>query len=121
MPYSIRLTPSPRHRETFWDHVAPPVRKDGRGVGTRVPTIIVSPFVQRGRLGRTEYETVSILKLIERRSQLEPLSALDADWQLNDLTESLGYSSKPTKTGKHLRRDRNASRVRVSRFRGTSR
>jgi acid phosphatase len=56
-----------------WDHVVPPVRKDGWGVGVRVPTIIVSPFVQRGTINSTEYETVSILKLIERRFNLPQL------------------------------------------------
>jgi phospholipase C len=83
-----------------WDHVVPPVRKDGWGVGTRVPTIIVSPFVQRGRIDNTEYETVSILKLIERRFGLKPLSARDNDPKINDLTHALGFSGKPAKTGK---------------------
>jgi hypothetical protein len=31
-----------------WDHVIPPVRPDGWGVGVRVPTIIISPFARRG-------------------------------------------------------------------------
>jgi Phosphoesterase family/Divergent InlB B-repeat domain len=84
-----------------WDHVVPPVREDGWGVGTRVPTIIVSPFVQRGRVDSTEYETVSILKLIERRFQLQPLSARDENPDIADLTSALGYTGKPTKTGKH--------------------
>jgi hypothetical protein len=36
-----------------------------------------------------EYETVSILKLIERRFHLAPLSARDADPAVRDLTTSL--------------------------------
>ena len=84
-----------------WDHVVPPVRKDGWGVGTRVPTIIVSPFVQHGRIDSTEYETVSILKLIERRFKLTPLSERDNDPKINDLARALGFSDVPTKTGKH--------------------
>jgi hypothetical protein len=41
----------------------------------------------------TEYETVSILKLIERRFNLAPLSSRDADPNINDLTHALDYSS----------------------------
>jgi phospholipase C len=33
-----------------WEHVVPPVRTDGWGVGVRVPTIIVSPFGGQGRV-----------------------------------------------------------------------
>jgi len=72
-----------------WDHVVPPVRKDGWGVGTRVPAIIISPFVKHGAIDNTEYETVSILKLIERRFQLAPLSVRDGDPTINDLTNAL--------------------------------
>jgi len=73
-----------------WDHVVPPVRSDGWGVGTRVPAIIVSPFVKHGAIDNTEYETVSILKLIEHRFQLAPLSSRDADPKIHDLTNALG-------------------------------
>jgi acid phosphatase len=73
-----------------WDHVIPPVRKDGWGVGVRVPTIVISPLVQQGHIDSTEYETVSILKLIERRFKLAPLSARDKDPEINDLTHALG-------------------------------
>jgi phospholipase C len=72
-----------------WDHVVPPVREDGWGVGVRVPTIIISPFVRKGSIDHTEYETVSILKFIERRFNLAPLSKRDADPAVNDLTHTL--------------------------------
>jgi phospholipase C len=72
-----------------WDHVPPPVRADGWGVGVRVPTIIVSPFVRRGAVDNHEYETVSILKLIERRFHLAPLAARDANPKISDLTTVL--------------------------------
>ena len=72
-----------------WDHVVPPVRQDGWGVGVRVPTIVISPFARHGSIDSTEYETVSILKLIERRFNLAPLSARDADRKINDLTHTL--------------------------------
>jgi phospholipase C len=76
-----------------WDHVVPPVRSDHWGVGVRVPAIVVSPFSQGGAIDNTEYETVSILKLIERRFHLAPLSSRDADPNINDLTHVLGLSN----------------------------
>ncbi len=75
-----------------WDHVVPPVRLDGWGVGVRVPTIVVSPFARKGAVDGTEYETVSILKLIERRFNLAPLSARDGDPKINDLTQALDWN-----------------------------
>jgi acid phosphatase len=74
-----------------WDHVVPPVRSDGWGVGARVPGIIISPFARKGVIDSNEYETVSILKLIERRFNLEPLSARDADPAVSDLTTALDF------------------------------
>ena len=61
----------------FWDHVAPPV-KDRWGPGTRVPTIIISPFAKRGYVDHTEYDSTSILKLIETRFGLAALGKRDA-------------------------------------------
>ncbi len=61
----------------FWDHVAPPMRNRW-GPGTRVPTIIVSPFAKRGFVDHTPYDTTSILRLIEARFGLAPLTEADA-------------------------------------------
>lgn len=63
----------------FWDHVAPPVIDKKWGPGTRVPAILAGPFVKRGYVDHTQYETVSILSLIERRWSLSPLSSRDRD------------------------------------------
>jgi acid phosphatase len=63
----------------FWDHVAPPSgakagsRADFFGPGSRVPTIVVSPFARKGKPDSTEYETTSILKLIGERHRLNPM------------------------------------------------
>jgi phospholipase C len=75
-----------------WDHVPPAVRSDGWGVGVRVPAIIVSPFVRNGLVDHNEYETVSILKLIEKRFKLRPLGARDADPAVSDLTSAFEFS-----------------------------
>ncbi len=61
----------------FWDHVAPPVVDKKWGPGTRVPALIVGPFAKRGYVDHTEYETVSILTLIEDRFGLNPLASRD--------------------------------------------
>jgi phospholipase C len=71
----------------------PPPRKDRWGPGLRVPAIIISPFAKRGFVDHTEYETVSILKFIETRWGLPPLSARDA--AANDLTNSLDFARRP--------------------------
>ncbi len=60
-----------------WDHVSPPV-VDRWGPGTRVPTLVVSPFARRANVDHTQYDTTSILKLIEMRWDLQPLGSRDA-------------------------------------------
>ena len=62
----------------FHDHVAPP-KLDRWGVGTRVPTIIISPYAKKGYVDHTRYETSSILALIEARWNLAPLTTRDAN------------------------------------------
>ncbi len=81
----------------IWDHVPPP-RGDRLGPGTRIPAIIVSPFAKNGVVDHTPYDTGSILRLITRRWNLEPLPgvvardrALKANGAaaMGDLTEAL--------------------------------
>jgi len=67
----------------FWDHVAPP-KIDRWGPGSRVPTLIISPYARRGFVDHTTYDTSSILALIEHRFGLKPLTARDA--HANDLS-----------------------------------
>ena len=58
----------------------------------RVPAIIVSPFARKGFVDHDEYETVSILKLIEKRFNLQPLGTRDGDPTINDLTGALVFA-----------------------------
>jgi phospholipase C len=60
-----------------WDHVAPP-RVDRWGPGSRVPGIVISPYAKKGFVDHTPYDTTSILKFIETRWNLEPLTTRDA-------------------------------------------
>lgn len=82
-----------------WDHVTPPMMPDGWGLGTRVPGIVISPFARRNTIDSNQYETVSILKLIERRFNLAPLSARDANPAVKDLTGALDFSLDPDQGG----------------------
>jgi len=71
-----------------WDHVAPPTG-DRWGPGTRVPTIIISPFAKTGFVDHTQYETLSILGFIEKRWGLEALGSRDA--AANPLTNAFQF------------------------------
>jgi phospholipase C len=81
----------------MWDHVAPP-KVDKWGPGTRVPTLIISPFAKKGFVDHTQYDTTSILKLIETRWGLEPLGPRDAG--VNDLTNALDLGPAKTAAAK---------------------
>lgn len=80
----------------YYDHVAPPpgpfpdaeklFENDGKR-GFRVPTILVSPFAKRGAVSSKIYDHASILKLIESRWNLQPLTVRDA--QANNLADEL--------------------------------
>ena len=61
----------------FWDHVAPP-KADRWGPGTRIPTLIVSPFAKKGFVDHTLYDTTSILRFITKRFDLPVLPGLAA-------------------------------------------
>ncbi len=74
----------------FWDHVAPPAG-DAWGPGTRVPTLVISPFAKPGYVDSTQYEAASILALIEHRFGLDPLGARDAT--AADLTHAFDFGN----------------------------
>jgi acid phosphatase len=64
-----------------WDHVAPPTASgvsDAWGPGTRIPTLVISPALTTSAVDHTQYDTTSILKTIEKRFDLAPLSSRDA-------------------------------------------
>jgi phospholipase C len=62
----------------FWDHVSAPKLGDGTwGDGSRVPAIVISPYAKQGFVDPSRHDTLSILKTIEDRFQLDPLNDLD--------------------------------------------
>jgi phospholipase C len=76
----------------FYDHVAPPV-VDNFGFGPRVPMLIISPWVKRGYITHTTLEFSSVLKFIEERFDLDPLTERDED--ANDLIDSFDFERSP--------------------------
>jgi phospholipase C len=72
----------------YWDHVPPPVI-DRWGPGLRVPTVIISPFAKKGFIDHTVYDTTAILKLLETRFGLDPLS--ERDKNSKDLTAAFDF------------------------------
>jgi acid phosphatase len=86
-----------------WDHVAPP-KGDLLGPGARIPAMVVSPFAKRGTVDHTQYDTASILRLITRRFDLEPLPgvtlrdrelAQHGQAPMGDLTNALALVTAP--------------------------
>ena len=84
----------------FFDHVPPPVGAvpPGDAVvgldglrGFRVPNLVVSPFARRGFVSHTVFDHASVLKLIEWRWNLPPLTVRDAE--AANLAEVLDFAN----------------------------
>lgn len=58
-----------------------------------MPCVIISPHARRGYIAHGQYDHTSILKLIEWRFGLPPLSVRDQT--ANNLAEVLNFSSPP--------------------------
>ena len=89
----------------FYDHVRPPSVPDIRQsrnldndfgqMGFRVPGIVVSPYARRGGVVHTRFGHESILKLVEYRYGLRPLTRRDA--RANNAGLALNFNQKPRK------------------------
>lgn len=94
----------------FFDHVPPPRVAapnttdtdliDGRALlGLRVPSVIVSPFSMgtpfHPRVISTVFDHTSVLKLIEWRWNLRPLTTRDASGEIGNLATALDFASRP--------------------------
>ncbi|QNI33935.1 twin-arginine translocation signal domain-containing protein [Alloacidobacterium dinghuense] len=92
----------------FFDHVPPPRVAapntidtdliDGRALlGLRVPTVIVSPFSAGSslspRINSTVFDHTSVLKFIEWRWNLQPLTARDASTDIGNLASVLDFAN----------------------------
>jgi acid phosphatase len=76
----------------WFDHVRPP-SVDRFGFGTRVPALIVSPYARRGVVAHGEYDHASILKFIEWRFGLAPLT--DRDRRAAAFLEAFDFRQPP--------------------------
>ncbi len=95
----------------FFDHVAPPRAAapnnvdpdvvDGKALlGFRVPAVVASPF-SRGepddpKVKGMPFDHTSILKLIEWRFELDPLTARDASRDVHNLARALNFKHPKT-------------------------
>ena len=85
----------------FFDHVLPPLAPippatqaagvpDGR-LGFRVPCLVISPYARRNFVGHEQFDHTSILKMIEWRFGLPPLTVRDQT--ANNLADVLDFAS----------------------------
>src|SRR3954471_24705760 len=87
----------------FFEHVRPPRVPDDRNdrnidkdfglMGWRIPAIVVSPWARRDHVDHTTYGFESILKMIEYRFGLRPLTKRDAYAQ--NIAKSFDWTAKP--------------------------
>ena len=87
----------------FFDHVAPPTVPDTRAsndpaqnygqLGIRIPAVAVSPYARRRFVSHDVFAFESILKLIEYRFGLSPLTRRDA--YARNIGRSFDWESKP--------------------------
>lgn len=77
----------------FYDHVPPGVNPDGTQQGTRIPMVIVSPYVRAGYTDSTHATFASILAFVEQTFDLAPLGINDAE--AYPYTNSFDYSQTP--------------------------
>jgi phospholipase C len=78
----------------FFDHVAPSTAPDVSSTtalrGFRVPTVVVSPRARRGAVAHGTYDHTSVLRAIEWRWGLSPLTPRDA--HARNLAEVLDFA-----------------------------
>ena len=94
----------------FFDHVRPPrvpdirsnpdINQDFGQMGMRIPAVAVSPWARRGHVDHTIYGFESILKMIEYRFGLAPLTVRDQ--YARNIARSFDFESKPRLDPPHL-------------------
>lgn len=76
----------------WFDHVPPP-QVDEYGFGFRVPLIVISPHAKMGYVDHTLGSPASILRFMERKYSISPLTQRDA--LANDLTTAFESQPEP--------------------------
>jgi|SRR5580700_361014 phospholipase C len=85
----------------FFDNAAPP-QLDYRGLGLRVPCLIISPYAKQGYVSHVQYEFGSILRFVEEVYGL-PAGSVGTtaegytDGRATSLDDAFDFSQKPRK------------------------
>ncbi len=81
----------------WYDNAKPP-QLDFRGLGIRVPCLIISPYAKRGFVSHTQYEYGSVLKFIEEAfglPALGPTSDGYTDTRAASISDSFDFNQAP--------------------------
>lgn len=80
----------------FYDHVPPPAL-DGRGLGLRVPLLVISPYAKPGYISHAQGEFSSFVRFIETNFNLPNLGQRDSLplTQVSDLMDFFNFSQAP--------------------------
>jgi phospholipase C len=83
----------------FYDNAAPP-QLDYRGLGVRVPCLIISPYAKQGYVSHVQYEFGSILRFIEEVNGLPagsigPTSQGYTDARANSIDDAFDFTQQP--------------------------
>jgi phospholipase C len=83
----------------FYDN-APPPQPDYRGLGIRVPCLIISPYAKHGYVSHVQYEYGSILRFIEEvngipAGSIGPASDGYTDGRAASLDDAFDFKQKP--------------------------
>jgi phospholipase C len=81
----------------YYDNAVPP-QLDFKGLGLRVPCIIISPYARRHHVSHTQYEYGSILRFVEEVFRLPLLgTAADGydDARANSISDSFNFAQQP--------------------------
>ena len=81
-----------------WNDHMPPPQLDWKGLGVRVPAIVISPYAKKGYVDHTQYEFSSILKFAEQTFNLPavgPASFGYTDTRATSMIDAFDFTQKP--------------------------
>ena len=81
-----------------WNDHMPPPQLDWKGLGVRVPCIVISPYAKKGYVDHTQYEFSSILKFAEQTFNLPavgPASFGYTDTRATSMIDAFDFTQKP--------------------------
>jgi len=81
-----------------WYDNAPPPQRDYRGLGIRVPCLIISPYARKNYVSHTTYEFGSVLKFMEEAFELPNIGPTEqgyTDARAHSLSDAFDFTQKP--------------------------